>query len=252
MAIFIVSVVIHVLTAAIAFLYFKPLKNNEPRKVYEMAMIFSNCAFLGYPVLKVVFGDELGVFYGTFYGIFFTIFIWTYGVYLMSRKDKENKGGEKFKLPASKIFLNAGMISSVIGIIFFVFRLKLPGVLYDSSKLIGDMTFPLSMIIIGSLISDMKLKEMFFSVRNYYYVFFKLLLFPVFIAVTGYILKLPPLLIYMGTLMTAMPSGANVGIFAETYGADSKLAAICVGLSTLLSIGSIPLIMFFLSNVLKV
>ena len=248
------SAVIHISVAALSFLIYKPLKNSGHRKVFEMATIFSNCAFLGYPVLKVIFGDDLGIFYGAFYTMFFNIFIWTYGVYRITRKDKSenNYDGKKVKFPLRKIFLNSGMIASVIGIIIFMFSIKLPGVLYDSSKLVGDMTFPLSMIIIGSLVSDIKLKDMFLSLKNYYYIFIKLIFFPLFTAFICYILKLPPLLIYMGTVMTAMPSAANVAIFAETYGADSKTAAISVGLSTLISIGTIPAAMYFVVNILKI
>jgi len=250
------SVAIHIFAAVAAFLIYKPVKDGGKRKIYEMGTIFCNCAFLGYPVLKVIFGDELGIFYGAFYTMFFNIFIWTYGVYLITRKDKsddnDNNDKDKTKFPLKKIFLNSGMIAPVIGIIIFITGFKLPDVLYNSSRLVGDMTFPLSMIIIGSLISDIKLKDMFLSVKNYYYVFVKLIFMPLFVAVVCYLLKLPMLLIYMGAVMSAMPSAANVAIFAETYGADSKAAAINVGLSTLLSIGTIPLAIYFLSDVLKV
>ena len=250
----VLSVAVHIISAIAAFLIYKPVRNGEKRKVFEMGTIFCNCAFLGYPVLKVVFGDDLGIFYGAFYTMFFNIFIWTYGVILITRTVGTNcvRPPQKNKLPVSKIFLNAGMISSVIGIIIFITGIKLPGILYDSAKLVGDMTFPLSMIIIGSLISDIKLKDMFLSLRNYYYIFIKLIFIPVLTALICYILKLPTLLIYMGTVMTALPSAANVAIFAETYGADSKAGAINVGLSTLMSIGTIPLVIYFLTNVLKV
>ncbi|MCL1859173.1 MAG: AEC family transporter [Oscillospiraceae bacterium] len=252
------SVSIHIFSAAAAFLLYKPVKDGGKRKVYEMGTIFCNCAFLGYPVLKVIFGDETGVFYGAFYTMFFNIFIWTYGVVLITRQEnKDNKNIEdknktKNKLPVSKIFLNSGMIASVIGIIIFISGIKLPGVLYDSSKLVGDMTFPLSMIIIGSLISNINLKDMFLSVRNYYYIFIKLIFIPGLTGFICYILKLPAVIIYMGTIMTALPSAANVAIFAETYEADSKAGAINVGLSTLISIGTIPLAIYFLDNILKV
>jgi len=118
--------------------------------------------------------------------------------------------------------------------------------------MVGDMTFPLSMIIVGSLIADIKLKEMILQLKNYYYIFIKLIFFPVFIALACYALKLPSLLIYMGAIMNAMPSAANTAIFAETYNADSKHAAIIVGLSTLLSVATIPLIMYFLNNILGI
>jgi predicted permease len=211
-----------------------------------MATIFCNCSFLGYPVLKVIFGDGPGVFYGAFYAMFFNIFIWTYGIYLITKKN-----GGKPGIQLKKIFLNAGMIASVLGIIIFLTGIKLPGVLYDSSKLVGDMTFPLAMVIIGSLISDIRPKDMFLSASNYYYIFVKLILIPSAVGLICYAAKLPALMVYMGTIMSSMPSAANVAIFAETYGANSKAAAINVGLSTLFSIGTIPLTVYFLDNLLK-
>ncbi|MCL2772511.1 MAG: AEC family transporter [Oscillospiraceae bacterium] len=248
-SIFILSAAIHIFLAAAAFLLYKPVKNLEQRKIFEMATIFTNCAFLGYPVLKVVFGDELGIFYGAFYSMFFNIFIWTYGIILLSRG--KNKNGEKVKLPISKIFINAGMISSFIGIIIFAFRIKIPPILFDSAKLIGDMTFPLSMVIIGSLISTVNLKRMFLSVKNYYYLIIKLIVMPLFIGGVCWLLKLPTLLIYMGALMPGMPSAANVAIFAETYECDAESGATDVGLSTLFSIVSVPFVIFVLSSVLR-
>ena len=246
---FVLSAIVHVFTAATVFLLYKPIKSGDKKKVYEMSTIFCNCAFLGYPVLKVIFGEDLGVFYGAFYAMFFNIFIWTYGVLLITRNGKG--GAPKPKIPAKKIFLNAGMVSSVLGIMIFLAGIKLPKVLYDSSKLIGDMTFPLSMVIIGSLVSDIKPKEMFLSAENYYYIFVKLIFFPLSVGFVCYMLKLPRLIVYMGTVMSSLPSAANVAIFAQAYGADSKAAAINVGLSTLFSIGTIPLAIYFLDNVLK-
>lgn len=252
-SIFILSAAVHVFLAASGFLLYKPVKNIEQRKVFELSTIFCNCAFLGYPVLKVVFGDELGIFYGAFYSMFFNIFIWTYGIVLLSRN--KTKDGEKIKLPISKIFINSGMIASVAGIIIFAFRIKLPAVLYDSSKLVGDMTFPLAMVIIGSLIADIKLKDMLLSlksIKNYYYLTIKLIVMPVFIGAVCYMLKLPPLLIYMGALMAGMPSAANVAIFAETYESDAKSGAINVGLSTLFSIVTVPFVIAVLNNILGI
>jgi len=242
------SVAIHLFLAVFSFIIYMPEKNAGQKNIYEMATVFCNCGFLGYPVLMVVFGGEDGIFYGVFYTMFFNIFIWTYGVYLVAGRNKENN----MKFPASKIFLNAGMISSVIGILFFIAGIRLPAVLYESSKLVGDMTFPLSMIIIGSLVSEVKPKDMFLRAKNYYYVFIKLIISPLVIALICFILKLPPTLIYIGTLLTAMPSAANVAVFAEKYGADSKTAAVVAGLSTLLSIGTIPLAIYFLTGVLGV
>ena len=246
--IFGLSAVLHIFFAALTFLLFKPVKDFEERKVYQLSTIFANCAFLGFPVLQVVFGDDLGIFYGAFYAMFFNIFIWTYGVYLISKKDNNEN---KIKLPVKKIFLNAGMISCVTGIILFALRIKLPSFLFNSAKLVGDMTFPLAMLIIGALIYDVKLKYIFANKKNYYFVFIKLILLPVLVLFACRFLKLPDLYIYMGALMTAMPSAANAAIFAETYESDAKCGAANVGLSTLFSIASIPFIIWLIEWAIK-
>ena len=243
--IFILSAVSHIFFAAAAFFLFKPVKNFEQYKVYQMSAVFCNCAFLGFPVLQVIFGNELGIFYGAFYSMFFNIFIWTYGVYLIS---KQSGSGGKLKFPVKKIFLNAGMISSAAGIVLFALRIKMPPVLFNAARLTGDMTFPLAMIIIGSLICDIKLRDIFTNKKNYYFIFIKLILFPASVLFICKFLNLPDLYIYMGTLMAAMPSAANAAIFAETYDSDAKCGAANVGFSTLISIISIPFIIWIIER----
>jgi len=245
--IFVVSAVIHLLVAAIAWLLFKPVRNFETRKIYQMGTIFANIGFLGFPVLSVIFGYELGIFYGVFYTMFFNFFVWTYGVYLISKKSEAKN---KVKLPLRKIFLNANMISSVAGILMFVLRIRIPTVLLDSVQLVGDMTFPLAMIIIGSLICTIKFKEVFADKRIYYFLFVKLLLLPVVMLLIGAMLNIPSLFVYIGALMLAMPSGALVAILAETYESDAKAAAANVGISTLFSIITIPAVLWIIELVL--
>jgi len=251
-----ISVIIHIAAAVSSrFIYMPFKKKREDRKIYEICSIFNNCAFLGFPVLKVIFGDDLGIFYGAFYTVFFNIFIWTYGVYLLTRDNVGENG--KIRLSkasvmksASKILLNTGFLAAVFGFIIFICKFRFPPILYNSSKLVGDMTFPLSMLIIGSLIADLDWKGLFLSLKNYYYVSIKLIVMPFVVAVIFFLIKADTYLIYMATLMVAMPAGANNAIFAETYGANSSLAGKLVGLSTLISIVSIPVILYMLEFML--
>jgi predicted permease len=248
--VFATSVILHVSTAVLVFFIYMPFrKNRGDKKIYEICSIFNNCAFLGYPVLKVVFGGELGIFYGSFYAAFFNMFIWTYGVYILTKEDK----GKKTNAPkpsvisgAAKIFLNAGFIASVLGLVLFVLRVRFPPVVYQSAKLVGDMTFPLSMLIIGSLISDLDFKGLFLSAKNYYYIIIKLFGLPLLTAVILRALGADTYLIYVAAVMASMPAGAHTAIFAENYNANSALASKLVGLSTLFSIATIPFILYIL------
>lgn len=260
LTILLASVVVHITVAFLVIFIYKPFKKNrEDRKIYEMCCIFNNCAFLGYPVMKVVFGNELGIFYGSFYATFFNIFIWTYGVQLLSKSGDEKEKEKKAKpswasvmVRAKKIFLNAGFIASVLGLVIFIFQIRFPPILYSSAKLIGDMTFPLSMIIIGSLVSDLDFKSLFLSLKNYYYILIKLFALPIVGAVILCALKADTYLIYTVTIMLSMPTAANVAIFADTYNANAALAGRLVGLSTMVSIVSIPAMLFILEKIIAI
>ena len=147
------SVFMHVLTAVIGTFSFKFEKVRSKEKIYSFAMIFANCGFLGYPVLQALMGDELGLFYGVFFTLFFNIFCWTYGVVLM------NDGkGMAIRDICKKIFLNPSFISVIVGFCLFMLRIPVPGIIFEGMDYIGNMTFPLSMLIVGSLFCELELK----------------------------------------------------------------------------------------------
>jgi Predicted permeases len=241
--IFILSAIVHSVLALIAFFVFKPVKDKQHRSIYSFALIFANCGFIGYPVLMAMFGN-IGLFYGAFFTAYFNIFVWTYGVVLMCRE----REGEK--LPLKKVFLNSGTVAIVVGLFLFAFSIRLPYPIYQASKLVGDMTFPLSMVIIGSLVVGIDFKSLLKSPSIYLFSAIKLVLVPLIAIGACYLLKLPAMLSYICIVMCAMPSATNTAIFAEIYDNDSILAAKCVGVTTLLSLVTIPLTIYLANLVL--
>ncbi len=243
------SVVMHVLTAIIGTFSFKFEKERSKEKIYSFAMIFANCAFLGYPVLQALMGNELGLFYGVFFTIFFNIFCWTYGVLLMN--DGKGLGVKEL---CKKILLNPSFMSVIVGFAFFMLQIKVPGVIFEGMNYIGNMTFPLSMLIVGSLFCELDLKSVFRDKVLYWYMLLKLIIFPVvMIFVSDYILirllGLPNMFAYLLVTMCAMPAASNTAIMADYYNADKLLAAKTVSISTLFSVATIPLMMSLASFV---
>ena len=133
-----VSAVFHVALSLLARLIYGRVKNA---RVLEFGTVFANCAYLGYPVLLVVFGEE-GLFYGAFFTLFYNIYIRIYGIHLLTRGGKSS---------LFKAFVNPGTVASVIGILLFVFSIRLPAPLYNAFSAMGDVTFPLSMLVVGNL-----------------------------------------------------------------------------------------------------
>ncbi|MBR3995714.1 MAG: AEC family transporter [Clostridia bacterium] len=243
------SVFMHILTAIIGTVSFRFEKTRSKEKIYSFAMIFANCGFLGYPVLQAFLGDELGLFYGVFFTLFFNIFCWSYGVVLMN-DGKGLDGRTMFR----KIFLNPSFISAILGFVFFMLEIKIPVFIGEGMNLIGNMTFPLSMLIVGSLFCELDMLSVFRDKIIFWYMALKLILFPVaMIFVSQFLIvelmQLPNMFAYLLVTMCSMPAASNTAIMADYYNADKLLAAKTVSVSTLFSVVTIPTIMIIASNV---
>ena len=201
------AVIVHAAAALAALLSTCRIRDQKVRRVSEFCMIFSNCGFFGFPLLKAVYGD-IGVFWGGFYVTVFNIVMWTYGVFILS-----------------------------------ILRFRFYQPVYHSMELIGSTCTPLSMIIIGGMIAEIPVKRLISEPHVYYTSFIHLVVLPV---VSGLVLKLfgfPREIAIFGALMMSLPSAAASAMFAESYDIRPDLAAQTVGISTLLSVGTVPLIM---------
>ncbi|MBQ2252792.1 MAG: AEC family transporter [Clostridia bacterium] len=238
------SVVIHAVAIVLARFFFCKTHDPDQNRVYRYALIFCNCSFLGFPVLDAIFGKGVGVFYGTFYCIVFNVLNFTYGIHLLRRGR-----GEKPKW--YRAILNPGVLSTAIGVALYLLRLRLsdlPGesfdvvgrVLFSTISMVGDLTFPLSMVIVGALIASMKPKELFLRPSLYLFCLVKNLGMPLLTLGGCLLLGVRGEIGLLCVTMSAVPTAASCAIFAETYQSDSAHAARLVGLATLCSVVTLP------------
>jgi hypothetical protein len=234
--IFIISFFIYLFTFFLALFVPKFLgsKSNEVG-VFRFALVFSNTVFMGYPVVRAVFGEE-GIFYTAIYNLPFNFLVFTLGIMYLIQKDDE-----KIKID-KKMILNPGIISVFIGFLIFIFSIKLPYAVSGTLKLLGDVTTPLSMIVIGSLLAKTKLKTIFGNLRVYLITVLRLLVIPfiVWLVMRNFIDDY--LLLGIPILISAMPVAANSAILAEEYGGNAELSSQVVFISTLFSVFTIPII----------
>ena len=139
------------------------------RNILQFAIVFSNCGFMGIPITAAVLGEE-AVIYASIFNMCFNLFIWTYGVTLFT-------DAASFK-EAKKLLKNPGIIAVFIGLLLTVFSVKLPIVLYNTISLVGHLTTPISMIIIGSLLASIDFKVVIKDKTIYYGAFIKLIIIP--------------------------------------------------------------------------
>ncbi|CAB1241807.1 AEC family transporter [Clostridium sp. WLY-B-L2] len=207
--------------------------DKKKRNTLEFAMMFSNCGFMGFPVAQSVFGKE-GVVYAAVFNILFNIFVWTYGVMLFNNK-KSLKG-------LKKSLKNPGIISSFIGLIIMIFSIKIPIILMDTINMVGGLTTPISMLIIGSLLSRSELRKIIKDKSLYYGSLIKLIILPGALYLISILCGENSIVIKTLILMQAMPAGAFTTIFAENFNKDKEYSAFIVSFSSLLSIITIPII----------
>ena len=208
--------------------------NKEPdgrRQVLKVGAMFSNCGFMGFPMVQEVLGDR-GMVYAAIINTIVTVAMWTVGFVVMGKE------GERISI--RKVALNPGAVGVYIGLPLLLFSLELP----DPFQLVGflaDMNTPLAMICIGVFISKTKLLDIFKEKTLYWVTVIRLLLIPA--AVMGILLLFQPDYIPMTSsiIQFCAPSAGLTAIFAARFRHDTTLAAKTVAISTLLSILTMPL-----------
>lgn len=234
--VFLFAICIHLISIVIGGLLYRRYPAAS-RRVLQFGAVYSNCGFMGIPVLQGLYGAT-GVFYAAIYNAVFNLFVWTHGVLLFT-----GKGGAKISW---KTLTNPGIISVVIGMILFIFSIRLPAPVFKALDLIGSITTPLAMLVIGSLLADVRSAELLSDGSVYYVGAVRLLVLPLLALVVLKLIGIHGILLGSCVLMIAMPIAANTALFAELYDGDASLASRCVAVSTLFSMITLPLIMMLL------
>lgn len=232
------SFALHVFMGTLAHLALRRVKNVDERKIFEFSVMFTNCGFIGFPIIESLYGKE-GLFCGAFYLVGFHLFIWTWGMAILSR------GRDDIKLTPKKILVNYGTIPSLIGFVLFLLPFRLPGFITSSASYLSSLTTPISLLITGSLIATGSLRDMFGRARLYAVSALRLIVLPILVCVLLKLCGLSEFLIVFGTVMAAMPSASVITMLGELYGIDPPAASRMVGLTSVLCVLTLPLAVAF-------
>ncbi|UOY92786.1 AEC family transporter [Ectobacillus sp. JY-23] len=213
--------------------------HSKCRSGFEGISVFGNQGFIGYAVCGYILGAE-GIIYTIIFNILYLFLIWTYGIHLFNKDHAISR---------TEIFLNAGVLSTCIGLLLFLTPLSLPAVILQPLQNIGAMTTPLSLLAIGSLLGSLSLRSaVTISASPYIWIaaFTKLLLVPLLLF--AFIPFTPNFsVIAAAVLLAGMPSAPTMSLYALKYGGDAEFTSVGVGISTVLSIGTLPFIYILLT-----
>lgn len=233
---FIYSPLVLLISIVVSYIFLLPIKGGK-KIIIQFANVFSNCGFIGFPIVFSIYGNE-GVIYASIFNLFFTVFLWTYGVILFNGKMKR----EDIK----QVLLNPAIIAVIIGLIIMVLGINIPNVLSSTLDLVGNMTSPLSMIIVGVILGNAKIISYLKDKSIYYSVFLKLIVMPCIIIIISKIINDNSLVSKTLIILTAMPAAAMTSILAESFDKESEYSAVIVFITTLFSLITFPILLSFM------
>ena len=216
---------------------------KKEQRINKFAIGFANAGFIGIPLVTSILGIDK-VFFLSAYLVCFNILSYTYGIYMVS--------GNKKLITVKSLALNPGIIAVMFGLLIFISPIKLPEIIYNAFNLVGQTNTPIAMILLGTYIAKSKLITLFLDRQAYFVCFVKLILIPFVIIMIFKFLPAGLDEIKMVVLIAmSTPVGLTVPMFSQMYGGNYEYGAKLVGLSTLLSLVTIPVILY-LANMIWV
>ena len=126
--------------------------------VLRFGAVFSNCGFMGYPLMTALLGS-IGVFYGSAYVVVFTVLTWTMGVYMITH--------DTSKLRLKSILLNPGVLSVAAAMVLYLLSVSLPEIVMTPLNYLASMNTPLPTIVVGYQLSHANFRHAFADRRSW-------------------------------------------------------------------------------------
>lgn len=214
---------------------FDRFSKNENLSTYKFASVYSNCGFMGIPLIEALLGAD-GTFFAIPYLAVFNILLWSHGIGLYEM----NGNG---KIQWNKVVKNPCIISSVLGFVLFFFGViyKMPNVVTKPVFYLASMNTPLSMIIIGA--NFVSITEPFHRDKMAWEVsFIRNILFPlIYIAILFVIPMKTDAKIATLAMASAPIAGVSV-LFCLMFDKSTDFPSRALCLSTIFSVVTLPVI----------
>ena len=207
---------------------------TEQKKVLLYATIITNASFIGNPVIGSIYGHA-ALMYAAIYLVPLRIALWTVGLIIFTG----GKGNWK------KVALHPCLIATYVGIILMLAEIDPPALVQRFVFTIGECATPLSMMVVGCVLGLVKGRDLF-SGLTFYFSFIRLILIPLMVVGALAILRPDPVISGVSVILCGTPAAVTTSILAGKYKADNELAGKIIFVSTLLSIVTIPFLVWLL------
>lgn len=232
------SQILLVLLAAAAMFVVIPLisvlivRRLKLETTYELMLNYSNLGFMGIPIISGIYGEE-SVFYVSMFMMVFNVSLFSHGVYILQKGS-----GQRLNL---RNMLNPGIVSSLLAVGIFLMDATFPAPLLQLFQSVGGITSPLAMIVIGSTMGTVRLKDVVRDKMIYFYTFLKIALYPAIIWFLFHFFIHDPMVLGIAVVLCGLPTAGNVSMVCSEYNGNLSLATKGTFMTTLFSLVTIPI-----------
>ena len=233
----VVALVNYLVLIGLALLIPRIWKVNQARQGLLRFMIaFGNVSFIGYPVCDAVFGPK-AVFCASVLNIPFNLLVFTIGVAFIN-------GGKAKSAFSPKMVFSPCVVASLIAVLIALFQVKIPTPVGQWFHLLGDLTIPAALIIIGSSLSNIPVRDMLGNRFVYSVTLLRLFITPTIVFAALFAVGIDPFVRNVAVVLSAMPVATNGIMLCLQYGKDERVMTQGLFITTLLSVVSIPLVAY--------
>ena len=239
-----ISLLTYILLTIIALTLPRLLTHNKDEEgIVGFALMFGNVGFIGYPVVASIFGRQ-AVFYAAVLNVVNTFAVFTVGTMLLQGNEMNKRAAFR-----PKVLYSSPMMAAYLAMLIVAFGIDgIPTVISQPLTLIGNITVPAALLIIGSSMSQLSLKTMLGSRTVYATAVFRLAVIPLGLFLLFSVMGFSPLVVNINTVVIAMPVATYGTILCLKLGRDTTLITETTFITTILSVVTIPLIALMFSN----
>ena len=236
-----ISTITYVLLTGIGFILPRYLtKDKTVQGPIGFALIFGNVGFMGYPVVASIFGHE-AVFYAAVLNVVNTFAVFTIGTMLITGASSDRERFEK------KVLYSTPMLAAYLTMAIVALRIgNIPTAISQPLTMLGNITVPAALLIIGSSMSQLSLRTMLGNQTVYATTLLRLAILPIGIHFLMKLMGFAPLVVNINTLVIAMPVATYGTILCLKYGKDTTMITEVTFVTTLASVITIPILVTML------
>ena len=227
------------LTIGLAYVVFRRCASLDQQRALRFGSVYSNSMFIGFPLVLALLGTD-GLFFAVVYTLAFNIFVWSHG-YAMFPGD-----GTKV---LRRVFSSTAIWAIIIGLVLFLTRVQLPGIVNTGLGDLGAMTAPLSMIIVGAGLAKVSWGSLLRDRWLWAGVAMRNIAIPLLAMLALWLIPLPTTARLATLVPMACPTAAFLVLFSVRSRSETEFPSSLVALSTVVSIVTVPAIVALASAI---